>query len=42
MTKIMTGIVFDLLKEDKIKLSDELSEKAWRTAFHPCKFHYAQ
>ena len=33
MTKIMTAIVaFDLLKEDKIKLSDEviISENAWR------------
>ena len=33
MTKIMTSIVaFDLLKEDKIKLSDEviISENAWR------------
>ena len=33
MTKIMTAIVvFDLLKEDKIKLSDEVivSENAWR------------
>ena len=33
MTKIMTSIIaFDLLKEDKIKLSDEviISENAWR------------
>ena len=33
MTKIMTAIiVFDLLKQDKIKLSDEVivSENAWR------------
>ena len=33
MTKIMTAIIaFDLLKEDKIKLSDEviISENAWR------------
>ena len=33
MTKIMTAIIaFDLLKEEKIKLSDEviISENAWR------------